>query len=159
MLNCVSRLGAVVACLSSCLLLMFGWYRLEHAQSPNFCEMTYMRPSYVHVPVAQWDERASCGLYLYRERWQRNFGSIASLAGRPLLFIPGNGGSYQQVRAVSSFSERVIRFVQEQVHKQLLLAAPNDLKKRASHLRCCSVAANTDGWGLNEMKTTHRVAA
>ena len=61
------------------------------------CIMTYMYPSYVPVPVPAEDSKY--GLYLYREGWKQidHELELQQLSGVPVLFIPGNGGSYKQV--------------------------------------------------------------
>lgn len=66
------------------------------------CTMTYMYPSYVPVPAAVNTKESKYGLYLYREGWKRidHELELLQLAGVPVLFIPGNGGSYKQVRFV-----------------------------------------------------------
>ena len=78
----------------------------------NHCSMTYMRPSYVPVPVA-WSSRESShsqySLYLYKEGVPPNVRqSIRSqkLAGQPVLYVPGNAGSHEQVRSVAAEAMR-----------------------------------------------------
>ena len=61
------------------------------------CEMSWMTPSYSLVPTAPSRYR----LYLYREQ-----GWDGQPRGRPVLFIPGNAGSYQQVRSIASLAAR-----------------------------------------------------
>ncbi|KAF6153828.1 hypothetical protein GIB67_001061 [Kingdonia uniflora] len=68
---------------------------------PNGCTMTYMYPTY--IPIASGPENVSSakyGLFLYHEGWKNiDFKEhIKKLSGVPVLFIPGNGGSYKQAR-------------------------------------------------------------
>ncbi|GAV85514.1 PGAP1 domain-containing protein [Cephalotus follicularis] len=74
----------------------------------NGCVMTYMYPTY--IPIASPDSVSSAkyGLYLYHEGWKRiDFKEhLKQLSGVPVLFIPGNGGSYKQVRSLAAESDR-----------------------------------------------------
>ena len=71
----------------------------------NGCIMTYMYPTYIPVssPVGLASEKY--GVYLYHEGWKKiDFKEhLKKLNGVPVLFIPGNGGSYKQARSSSSF--------------------------------------------------------
>lgn len=63
------------------------------------CEMSWMTPSYSLVP---FQPESRYRLYLYREQgWDAD-----DARGRPILFIPGNAGSYQQVRSIASLAAR-----------------------------------------------------
>ncbi len=70
----------------------------------NRCTMTYMYPSYIPVPPAVPEKNSTSNnnrhaLYLYHEGWKKidHQLHLAKLSGVPVLFIPGNGGSYEQV--------------------------------------------------------------
>jgi hypothetical protein len=70
----------------------------------NRCTMTYMYPSYIPVPPAVPEKNSTSNnnrhaLYLYHEGWKKidHQLHLAKLSGVPVLFIPGNGGSYKQV--------------------------------------------------------------
>jgi hypothetical protein len=65
----------------------------------NGCIMTYMYPTYVPISTNGGVSSAKYGLYLYHEGWKKiDFNQhLKQLSGIPLLFIPGNGGSYKQV--------------------------------------------------------------
>ncbi|KAG7024470.1 bst1 [Cucurbita argyrosperma subsp. argyrosperma] len=71
----------------------------------NGCIMTYMYPTYIPIssPVGLASEKY--GVYLYHEGWKKiDFKEhLKKLNGVPVLFIPGNGGSYKQARSSSSF--------------------------------------------------------
>ncbi|ELU07106.1 hypothetical protein CAPTEDRAFT_189001 [Capitella teleta] len=80
-------------------VLGLGFYDFLTNFENNQCEMTYMYqlPEYLEVPLG--DELKGSypryKLYLYGEG---NF----KLSGIPVLFIPGNAGSYKQVRSLAS---------------------------------------------------------
>lgn len=67
------------------------------------CDMTFMRPSYVpiHLTREQTKYNEKYGLYEYQE-----IGSSSTFKENaiPVLFIPGQGGSYKQVRSMASHS-------------------------------------------------------
>ncbi|KAJ7535798.1 hypothetical protein O6H91_12G046400 [Diphasiastrum complanatum] len=75
---------------------------------PNSCIMTYMYPTYIPVPGPPEVRSDKYGLYLYHEGWRKiDFQlHLRKLSGVPVLFIPGNGGSYKQVRSVAAESDR-----------------------------------------------------
>ncbi|WWC64172.1 uncharacterized protein I303_106780 [Kwoniella dejecticola CBS 10117] len=64
--------------------------------------MSWMSPSYHAV---EWHDPPNhrYQLFLYREQ---GMDLQTSLTGRPVLFIPGNAGSYQQVRSIASAASR-----------------------------------------------------
>lgn len=64
----------------------------------NGCVMTYMYPTYIPVPTPKNVSSAKYGLFLYHEGWRKiDFDDhLRNLNGVPVLFIPGNGGSYKQ---------------------------------------------------------------
>ncbi|KAK4267678.1 hypothetical protein QN277_024428 [Acacia crassicarpa] len=75
----------------------------------NGCTMTYMYPTY--IPISSSSESIASvkyGLYLYHEGWKKiDFKEhLKKLSGVPVLFIPGNGGSYKQVRSLAGESDR-----------------------------------------------------
>ena len=59
------------------------------------CAMSYMRPSYTPLPL---DAPHPFKLYRYRERGQPQTSARCSLA---VLFVPGHGGSHEQVRSIA----------------------------------------------------------
>ncbi|KAI3973865.1 hypothetical protein MKX01_030441 [Papaver californicum] len=75
---------------------------------PNGCIMTYMYPTYIPIPTPTNVSSVKYGLFLYHEGWKKiDFSEhIKKLSGVPVLFIPGNGGSYKQVRSVAAESDR-----------------------------------------------------
>ena len=94
--NC--RLGSV--------LLFSAWITLAALNrllrpAPNGCQMTYMYPTYIPIPAPNNVSSGRYGLFLYHEGWKQiDFADhVRKLDGVPVLFVPGNGGSYKQVTA------------------------------------------------------------
>lgn len=67
---------------------------------PSGCIMTYMYPTYIPISTPQNVSSERYGLFLYHEGWKKiDFKEhLKKLSGVPVLFIPGNGGSYKQAR-------------------------------------------------------------
>ncbi|XP_028778530.1 uncharacterized protein LOC114735049 isoform X2 [Neltuma alba] len=74
----------------------------------NGCIMTYMYPTYIPISSSESIAPVKYGLYLYHEGWKKiDFKEhLKKLSGVPVLFIPGNGGSYKQVRSLAAESDR-----------------------------------------------------
>uniref|UniRef100_A0A5B6ZJW4 GPI inositol-deacylase n=1 Tax=Davidia involucrata TaxID=16924 RepID=A0A5B6ZJW4_DAVIN len=74
----------------------------------NGCIMTYMYPTYIPISSPENVSSVKYGLYLYHEGWKKiDFNEhLKKLSGVPVLFIPGNGGSYKQVRSLAAESDR-----------------------------------------------------
>ncbi|XP_059670022.1 uncharacterized protein LOC132315691 [Cornus florida] len=74
----------------------------------NGCSMTYMYPTYIRVSSPENASSTKYGLYLYHEGWRKiDFNEhLKKLSGVPVLFIPGNAGSYKQVRSLAAESDR-----------------------------------------------------
>ncbi|KAJ9153524.1 hypothetical protein P3X46_026952 [Hevea brasiliensis] len=74
----------------------------------NGCIMTYMYPTYIPISTNDGGSSAKYGLYLYHEGWKKiDFNEhLKQLSGVPVLFIPGNGGSYKQARSLAAESDR-----------------------------------------------------
>ncbi|KAI3332318.1 GPI inositol-deacylase [Xylariaceae sp. AK1471] len=73
---------------------------------PKGCRMSWMSPSF--VPFTDFDTEhtrfaSKYSLYLYREQ---GIDHGPKVRGIPILFIPGNAGSYKQVRSIASESAR-----------------------------------------------------
>ncbi|KAK3129298.1 hypothetical protein QOZ80_6BG0476710 [Eleusine coracana subsp. coracana] len=102
------------SCRLAAVLLFTAWIALAALNRllrpvPNGCVMTYMYPTY--IPIAAVPRNVSSdryGLFLYHEGWKQiDFAKhIRGLSGVPVLFIPGNGGSYKQVRSLAAESFR-----------------------------------------------------
>ncbi|MED6149474.1 hypothetical protein PIB30_062833 [Stylosanthes scabra] len=67
----------------------------------NGCVMTYMYPTYIPITSSESVSPAKYALYLYHEGWKKidYKDHLRKLSGVPVLFIPGNGGSYKQARS------------------------------------------------------------
>ncbi|XP_057865422.1 uncharacterized protein LOC131073079 isoform X3 [Cryptomeria japonica] len=78
---------------------------------PNGCNMTYMYPTYIPISAANNISAGKYGLYLYHEGWRKidYDAHLKQLSGVPVLFIPGNGGSYKQVRSLAAESDRAFQ--------------------------------------------------
>ncbi|KAG7927676.1 hypothetical protein KL925_002034 [Ogataea polymorpha] len=95
------------------LLSLIAFSFLEQLDGPDSarCRSVYMSPAYARVHG--FDEShtrfaSKYSLYLYREQGRdtlpNNDGPSLRLTGTPVLFIPGNAGSYKQVRSLASQS-------------------------------------------------------
>ncbi|KAH6607888.1 hypothetical protein Trco_004201 [Trichoderma cornu-damae] len=74
---------------------------LTRQLEPKGCRMSYMRPSYIHFSEFDTEHTrfaSKYSLYLYREQGIDG----GQLRGIPVLFIPGNAGSYKQVRPIAA---------------------------------------------------------
>ncbi len=79
---------------------------LYYQKDANGCKMSYMYPSYSRLSAFDSEHTrfaSKYSLYLYREH-----GVDVSLEPRgvPVLFIPGNAGSYKQVRPIAAEAAR-----------------------------------------------------
>ncbi|KAI0161644.1 PGAP1-domain-containing protein [Hypoxylon sp. FL1284] len=73
---------------------------------PKGCRMSWMSPAYHKFDDFDTEHTrfaTKYSLYLYREQ---GFDSKYKIKGIPVLFIPGNAGSYKQVRSIASESAR-----------------------------------------------------
>ncbi|KAI1434682.1 GPI inositol-deacylase [Xylaria sp. CBS 124048] len=70
------------------------------------CRMSWMSPSFTHLSDFDTEHTrfaSKYSLYLYREQ---GIDTRSKVRGIPVLFIPGNAGSYKQVRSIASESAR-----------------------------------------------------
>nr|XP_019009694.1 uncharacterized protein I206_05254 [Kwoniella pini CBS 10737]OCF48475.1 hypothetical protein I206_05254 [Kwoniella pini CBS 10737] len=84
-------------------ILVYQCYQDDLSKSGAWgCEMSWMSPSYQRI---QWkdDPGHRYRLFLYREQ---GLDIESQVTGYPVLFIPGNAGSYQQVRSIASAASR-----------------------------------------------------
>lgn len=93
--------SAVTAFLAVVLLAHVGLSLHRRSHAPYQCEMTYMHPSYQHVEI---DGTLSLpyGLFQYADVQAAAPPQDALVRAIPVLFLPGNGGNYQQVRSLAS---------------------------------------------------------
>ncbi|XP_057437443.1 uncharacterized protein LOC130729647 isoform X2 [Lotus japonicus] len=95
----------IILVVGICLAALYGLLK----PISNGCVMTYMYPTY--IPISKSSGGVSpvkYGLYLYHEGWKKiDFKEhLKKLRGVPVLFIPGNGGSFKQVRSLAAESDR-----------------------------------------------------
>ncbi|KZC05018.1 GPI inositol-deacylase, partial [Dufourea novaeangliae] len=99
----------------SLLMSLFVFYILGVARyvtdfEENTCDMTYMfeYPQYVRISLGNEIEEQypRYGLYAYGEGFVTEKLRRMYFSGIPVLFIPGNAGSHEQVRSLASVSLR-----------------------------------------------------
>ena len=91
------RVGVlIVLCIWISLAALYGLLK----PVSNGCVMTYMYPTYIPISTSAHLASPKYRLFLYHEGWKKiDFVEhLKKLSGVPVLFIPGNGGSYKQVR-------------------------------------------------------------
>lgn len=79
---------------------------------PNTCSMSWSRPVYhpITVVAPKAKKAQKYGIFLYREGGaSRKFVEPSSLGGTPILFLPGNAGSYNQGRSFAARSAVVTK--------------------------------------------------
>lgn len=91
-------------------LLAVGLRELLTGFEENRCSMTYMfeYPEYRRVSLPRRVARLypAYGLYLYGEGAYAQETRALKLTGAPVLFLPGNAGSYKQARSLGSVALR-----------------------------------------------------
>lgn len=87
-----------------------GIYDLAFNVEQNGCAMTYMYeyPAYVPIemPKAVREKHPNYGFYAYGEGAKVKPIEEGKFSGIPVLFVPGNSGSYKQVRSLASVALR-----------------------------------------------------
>ncbi|XP_061774698.1 GPI inositol-deacylase [Nerophis ophidion] len=100
--------------------LAVGLKELLTGFEDNRCSMTYMfeYPQYLRVPLPRRVARLypAYGLYLYGEGRYAQETRELHLFGVPLLFLPGNAGSYKQARSLGSVALRKAERMEGGVH-------------------------------------------
>ncbi|KAI1324969.1 GPI inositol-deacylase [Xylariaceae sp. FL0255] len=100
-------LSTLVTSIVGISLLVSILYSSVHLQcDPKGCRMSWMSPSFIHFTDFDTEHTrlaSKYSLYLYREQGI-DYGQ--KFKGIPVLFIPGNAGSYKQVRSIASESAR-----------------------------------------------------
>lgn len=93
-----AKFRLVTVVVLSIVMALIGIYDILKPVS-NGCTMTYMYPTYIPISASESLSSSKYGLYLYHEGWKQiDFTEhLKQLSGVPVLFIPGNGGSYKQV--------------------------------------------------------------
>ncbi|KAK6463215.1 PGAP1-like protein-domain-containing protein [Scheffersomyces coipomensis] len=103
-------------------LIAFSYIRKPTDVDSSGCRVVYMYPSYARILA--FDEShtkfaSKYSLYLYREQGKDPVPDpdhgYQKLDGIPVLFIPGNAGSYRQVRSIASESANL--YFDDYVHR------------------------------------------
>ncbi|XP_068186136.1 GPI inositol-deacylase isoform X2 [Antennarius striatus] len=101
-------------------LLVVGLWELLTGFEENRCSMTYMfeYPEYRRVALPRRVARQypAYGLYLYGEGLYAQETRALKLTGAPVLFLPGNAGSYKQARSLGSVALRKAGNMEGGVH-------------------------------------------
>lgn len=103
----IARFRVATVVIISVWIGLLGLYYLLKP-TVNGCLMTYMYPTYIPISKTKNVTSERYGLYLYHEGWRKiDFDDhLKKINGVPVLFIPGNGGSYKQVRSLGAESDR-----------------------------------------------------
>uniref|UniRef100_A0A1A8JMA2 GPI inositol-deacylase n=1 Tax=Nothobranchius kuhntae TaxID=321403 RepID=A0A1A8JMA2_NOTKU len=113
----VARVAFYVSALG---LLVVGLRELLTGFEENRCSMTYMfeYPEYRRVALPRRMARSypAYGLYLYGEGLYAQETRHLKLTGTPVLFLPGNAGSYKQARSLGSVALRKAENVEGGIH-------------------------------------------
>lgn len=85
-------------------LFMLGLYDFVVEKEPNKCAMSYMYeyPQFINLNASH----PKYSLFAYGEGMMAEAVSKAQFSGMPVLFIPGNAGSFRQVRSLASIALR-----------------------------------------------------
>ncbi|XP_016325152.1 GPI inositol-deacylase-like isoform X1 [Sinocyclocheilus anshuiensis] len=101
-------------------LLLVGLRDLLFGFGENRCSMTYMfeYPEYrrVQLPRRVARQYPSYGLYLYGEGAYAQENRGLELTGAPVLFLPGNAGSYKQACSLGSVALRKAENLDRRIH-------------------------------------------
>lgn len=98
----ITILSLLTASIGIALLLTILNSLVTRQIDPKGCRMSYMRPSYMRFSEFDTEHTrfaTKYSLYLYREQ---GIDDDTRLHGIPVLFIPGNAGSYKQVRPIAA---------------------------------------------------------
>eukprot|EP00095_Tigriopus_kingsejongensis_P011682 maker-scaffold59_size442576-snap-gene-3.32 protein:Tk11682 transcript:maker-scaffold59_size442576-snap-gene-3.32-mRNA-1 annotation:"gpi inositol-deacylase" len=92
-------------------LFALGVWDFGTGMEPNGCSMTFMYefPTYVPVtlPVQVQTKFPNYALYAYGEGQSAEPLAEGKFSGIPVLFVPGNSGSFKQVRSLASVALRM----------------------------------------------------
>ncbi|XP_065353841.1 GPI inositol-deacylase [Cloeon dipterum] len=109
---------------------VLGIHNYLTAHEENSCEMTYMfeYPQYVKIALSENDtkEYPKYGLYAYGEGQYTEKLRNMQFNGIPVLFVPGNSGSYKQVRSLASVALRKARDSRSPFHFNFFTADLNE---------------------------------
>ncbi|KAL7627627.1 GPI inositol deacylase [Parahypoxylon ruwenzoriense] len=102
----ISLLTLLTSAMGISLLLAVLYSSATLHCDPKGCRMSWMSPSYARFDDFDTEHTrfaSKYSLYLYREQ---GFDNVPKIKGIPVLFIPGNAGSYKQIRSIASESAR-----------------------------------------------------
>ncbi|XP_067891789.1 GPI inositol-deacylase-like isoform X11 [Heterodontus francisci] len=116
----------------------------------NKCSMTYMfeYPEYLKIklPRKLSSKYPSYGLYLYGEGDSAETRKDLKVTGIPVLFLPGNAGSYRQVRSLGSVALRKAENIHNKFHfnffsidfnEELVALYGGSLEKQTTFVHAC----------------------
>ena len=109
---------AASAC-SILLLLAIVHSFLTRQLDPKGCSMSYMRPMFARYPDFDTEHTrfaSKYSLYLYREG---GVDEDTRVKGVPVLFIPGNAGSYKQMRPIAAEAAHYFQDVLRENHHSM----------------------------------------
>lgn len=98
--------GYIIFCLLITIAYLVGLLTFFGENDGIKCDMTYMfeMPQYIKIDNAYDKHFPKYGLYYYEEGRPRK--TSPSFWGVPVIFVPGNAGSYKQVRSLASVALR-----------------------------------------------------
>ncbi|XP_032879615.1 GPI inositol-deacylase isoform X1 [Amblyraja radiata] len=116
----------------------------------NKCSMTYMfeYPEYLKIklPKKLSSHYPSYGLYRYKEKNSAETRKELKATGIPVLFLPGNAGSYKQVRSLGSVALRKAENIHNKFHfdfysidfnEELVALYGGSLEKQTEFVHAC----------------------
>lgn len=105
-----SLLTAITTATAVLFLLAIIHSAVTRQLDPQGCVMSRMSPTYIKLSGFDTEHTrfaTKYSLYLYREEGVDDYSKDnIGLRGAPVLFLPGNAGSYKQVRSLSSEASR-----------------------------------------------------
>ncbi|XP_048449116.1 GPI inositol-deacylase-like, partial [Rhincodon typus] len=130
-------------------LVGLGVWDVLFVYEENRCSMTYMfeYPEYIKIklPYKVVNKYPSYGLYLYGEGGSAEAHNLKA-TGIPVLFLPGNAGSYRQVRSLGSVALRKAENIHNKFHfdffsidfnEELVALYGGSLEKQSKFVHTC----------------------
>ncbi|XP_067843878.1 GPI inositol-deacylase isoform X2 [Heptranchias perlo] len=127
-----------------------GIWEVLFVYEENKCSMTYMfeYPEYLKIklPKKLSTKYPSYGLYLYGEGDSAEASKYLKATGIPVLFLPGNAGSYRQVRSLGSVALRKAENIHNKFHfdffsidfnEELVALYGGSLEKQTKFVHAC----------------------
>ncbi|XP_027721774.1 GPI inositol-deacylase isoform X2 [Vombatus ursinus] len=132
------------------LMVAMGIWDVFFGYEENRCSMSYMfeYPEYqkINLPHKLTKQYPAYELYLYGERSYAQENKHLLLSGIPVLFLPGNAGSYKQVRSLGSIALRKAEDIDFKYHfdffsinfnEELVALYGGSLKKQTKFVHEC----------------------